>query len=145
MGSSEWLGRRVVALEDVGEGTREGALSNWAAAMQDDDTQAVLREVLTPFVDRLKAEQRDLLEALFYERLTEEQVGERLGVNRSTVSRRKDTALAALVRLIALRDDGFRAYDESLHTGRRGRPVRDYDAESNAAWVVLLGLLKATR
>lgn len=150
MGSSEWLGRRVTSLdqlqdnaprEDDGDEDVAGDVGYSFLRQQDDEMQAVLREVLTPFVDRLAEKHRDILEAMFYERQTEEQVGERLGVDRSVVSRRRDTAMRALVRELALEDEAFRTFDDQLHTGQPGRPPRDYDAEKEAAWRVLSRLL----
>jgi hypothetical protein len=147
MGSrtEQWLGRRVTPLEDIPEAARETVAGQWHRAMQDDDTQAILREVFTPFIDELPEQSRWLIEASFYERLTEQQMAEKLEVDRSVVSRRRDTALRLLVRQLALTDPDFRAYDASLHTGRKGRPPRDYDAESDAAWRVLSALLASRR
>lgn len=125
---SNWLGRRVAPLDGMPEGTPRTALYG-----EMDEGQQVLRDLLAPFIEDLPAKYRDVLEAVYYERLSHYTLADRLGMSRPAVTRRIETAQRALMRAIALTNPDF---EDVPHEGR-GRPRRDYEAEEAAAWDVL--------
>jgi hypothetical protein len=102
-----------------------------------DDVSLYRSEVITRYVERLKPEYRELLFGRYGFSMTEVQIGASRGTTQQAESQRIKSAHEALVREIALDDPDFVEYDQSLKTGKRGRPPRDRAAELEAAERVL--------
>lgn len=131
MSGGNWLGRRVAALEDIAEGDVSELFPSRDAVSK------MWKQVLGPYIDGLKDEHRELLEAVFFERLTHAEYAEQRKVVRSNVTHGIDRAMRALLLAIAKDDPEF-----ANRPRGEGRPRRDPAAEEAAAWRVLQGRMK---
>lgn len=105
---SDWLGdggsRRYTAygaLGDITDLERGGELRPvWPAAPRDRTSRQMAARV-EEALRHLAPKYRDLLDRVYYQRQTQEEVARDLGISQQAVSQRLDTAHAALVKVIA--------------------------------------------
>jgi len=62
----------------------------------DDDERDILTDAMPGLIVRLPAKHREVLCAIFYDGRTLEDIGQELGLNRSTILRRREAAIKAL-------------------------------------------------